>query len=162
MEYPLTACESCVHNNVCKFIDEINKMKKKNKTPLNFGSATCDEYLPDADYELEKSVLGENPLEEFSSTYEPNEVNAESILDNISESCEHLPLDFSGSIIFSSMTLNLIEKYVGKPMFGDHMEMAAFAFGDVRLAIKVDDRLKFGEFAIIGLINDNDDNMRTF
>jgi hypothetical protein len=158
MEYPLTVCESCAHNNVCKFIDEINKMKKKNNTPLNLGSATCNEYLPDTEY-FDGTEDEEETVEQDSS-----DVSAISILENISESCENLPFNFEGSILFSQSTLNVIEKHVGVPMSDANLEMLGFSFGDVKLAIKLDNRLSLGEFAIIGLIDDNNNsgNMRTF
>jgi hypothetical protein len=68
--YPLGECQDCVHNRVCKYVEEIITVKEEQLLPLDFDTTSCLEYIPTVDVddgsfyqEIEREVGKTDQLE---------------------------------------------------------------------------------------------------
>lgn len=87
-KYHLDECKNCSHRNVCKHIDQIDKLLKNGNLPLNLQDSACNEYLPEDIVETGWStVIPEDRISthEFASYADTDEDAINGVLDSISE-----------------------------------------------------------------------------
>lgn len=60
-DWPITECVDCIHNMVCKFVEQFSEIKKHQSMPIDFSTVAClayisedalDEAMEDSDVEL--------------------------------------------------------------------------------------------------------------
>lgn len=173
--YHLDECVDCVHRNVCKFVDKIDKLISKGDLPLDLRGASCVEYEPDDSLEAQWEGYMTTPHDSVSSllfTDAGEEDPTESMTDD--EYMEHLILSLQEQDIepVEKGTLTKEEvmerlKYVAETMLDGytmtHLISHPNTIEDANLPVSkgtiilcglsvkvvVDDRVPYGAFAFM-------------
>ena len=172
--YHLDECVDCVHRNVCKFVDKIDKLISKGDLPLDLRGASCIEYEGDDLLDDKWEGYLTTPHDSVSSilfTDVGEEEPTEAMTDD--EYMEHLILALQEQDIepMEKGTLTREEvmerlKYVAETMDGYTMthlishpntiedanlpvSKGTITLGGITVKVVVDDRVPYGAFAFM-------------
>ena len=62
-DWPITECVDCIHNLVCKYVEQFSEIKKHNSMPIDFSTVACSAYISE-------DVLDESVEDEEDGLYD--------------------------------------------------------------------------------------------
>jgi DNA-directed RNA polymerase specialized sigma54-like protein len=168
--YPMDDCIDCVHNRVCKYVDEIDRIKDSKTLPIDFSSALCNEYISGEDMGMSSGEAQDEYDEEYEEddTEEPdnelqdaiqeaiNDVGLDNLYEAIKQSIE--VLGTAGYVVQSvhlcKASIDLLESQ-GKVIKSNKLIRLSLPQGNV--PIVTDANIPEGEFEVTYVYDGKDE-----